>query len=278
MAPLAAFVIVLFPPVTRMPFALGPEVVIVPELMKTLLSPAASMPTALSPVVLIVPSFVTMFPVEPVNSRMPCESAPLVTIVPVLRTTLLSPPSENMPSDRSPFVVIVPLLVIVLLLSKRMPSNVSPVTVMPPWLVTSLWSRTKIPLIFVTSSAASDWTITVTSVLPAAASTRVVSGLGAEASQVTVWPVAGSWLLHAASAGPVPKKAMVRPVEASKLNRRNWKCRCLFGSLSGAAAVSGMSLSTRPWAWHLIAFPPQISGIARDAVMRLHPPISCPPR
>jgi hypothetical protein len=92
-----------------MPFALEPDVVIIPEFVKALSLPTASMPTELSPFVVMVPSFVTMFPVEPVKSRIPCESSPLVTIVPVLRTTLLSPPSENMPSDRSPFVVIVPV-------------------------------------------------------------------------------------------------------------------------------------------------------------------------
>ena len=85
--------------------------------------------------------------------------------------------------------MITPLLMRTLLLPVRsdvMPSNVLPFTVIEPELVTRLWSRTRTPLAAFTLIAAPGRTLTFTLVLPATAWTRVVSGFGADVSQVAV--------------------------------------------------------------------------------------------
>src|SRR5712671_2200475 len=136
----------------------------------------------------MVPLLVIVVPAVVSVVRMPAELVPLTLIVPVLINVLFVPRASR-PKPRLPVVVTMPALVSVLAFPvEEMPNALRPDVMIWPWLRTVLLLTTPIARA-VDFMMEPDSTVTLTSVLLAAAVTTVDAavGFGAAVSQTTVW-------------------------------------------------------------------------------------------
>lgn len=233
------------------PPASPPVVSSVPVLVMVANWPAEKIARAPAPAVVMVPLLVKVL-LSPVCTKRPCDCGPWVVIVPVLISVLLLccvRPVMARPREVPFCVVIVPLLISVLplllaaiallpapevvitpdaALVKTLPSPLPKMPVPPPLMLSVPLLVAALPETRPIAVAPAPGvmpapcsTFTVTFELPAAACTPVGEGFGAAVEQVTVCPLAGARLSQAANADEAdnrqpPPKAVHDRIAASR--------------------------------------------------------------